>query len=116
MESILVTIRAMLGIQKDFDGFDPAVMAGINSAMFSLSQIGIGPDGGFNITGVEETWDELYDEVPNLEAVKTYIFLKTRLDFDPPGTGYLVQSMTERITQLESRLMVEVDPDYVAEE
>lgn len=112
MDSILATIRSMLGIQTDFDGFDTAIMAAINSAIFSLSQIGIGPDGGFKIVGVEETWDELFDSVSNLEAVKMYIYLKTRLDFDPPGTSYLIKSIDARILELETRLMMEVDPDY----
>jgi len=113
MDSILITIRSMLGIQQDFDGFDTAIMAGINSAIFSLSQIGIGPVGGFSITGIEEEWDTLYDSVTNLEALKMCIHLKTKLNFDPPGTGYLVQSMTAQILELESRLMMEVDPDFV---
>lgn len=116
MESILITIRTMLGVQSDYDGFDTFIKVGINSAIFSLSQIGIGPDGGFKISGIEETWDQLFNSVENLEAVKMYIYLKTRLEFDPPGTSYLLQSIGESITQLEERLMMEVDPDYVEDE
>lgn len=116
MESILITIRTMLGIEDDFDGFDTEIMTGINSAIFSLSQIGIGPDGGFEITGIDETWTELYDGVSNLQAVKSYIWLKTRLEFDPPGTSFLIESINNQINQLEWRLMVEVDPEFVLEE
>lgn len=113
MESILLTIKTMLGVQSESDAFDTFIIVGINSALFSLSQLGIGPDGGFSITGVAETWTELFNAVENLEAVKMYIYLKTRLEFDPPGTSYLLQSIGESITQLEERLMMEVDPDYV---
>jgi len=116
MDSILITIRTMLGVQADFDGFDSIIIAGINSAIFSLSQIGIGPGGGFSITDTEDEWPDLYDEVVNLEGVKSYIYLKTRLLFDPPTTGYLVQSVNAQILELESRLMIEVDPDFVVEE
>lgn len=114
MESILLTIRTMLGIEDDFDGFDTEILAGINSAIFSLSQIGVGPSGGMTVTGDVETWDTLFDSVPNLEAVKSYIWLKTRLEFDPPSTSYLIQAIERNIQQLEWRLQVEVDPDYVA--
>lgn len=114
MESILLTIRTMLGVGEDYDGFDTAIMAGINTAIFSLSQIGVGPDGGFNITGETETWTQLFDGVSNLNAVKSYIWLKTRLEFDPPTTSFLGEAIQRQIDQLEWRLQVEVDPDYVA--
>lgn len=114
MESILLTIRTMLGIEDDFDGFDTEILAGINSAIFSLSQLGIGPDGGMTVTDDSETWTTLFDGVTNLEAVKSYIWLKTRLEFDPPSTSYLIQAIERNIQQLEWRLQVEVDPDYVA--
>lgn len=116
MESILLTIRIMLGIEEEFEGFDTEITSGINSALFSLSQLGIGPEGGFLITGLEETWAELFDGVDNLEAVKSYIWLKTRLVFDPPGTSFLLESMNNQAQQLEWRLQVEVDPDFVVEE
>lgn len=116
MESILVTIRAGLGIEADFEGFDSEIIIGINNAIFSLSQLGVGPDGGFNITGIDETWDLLYDSVPNLEAGKTYILLKTRLEFDPPTTSFLIGALERQILEVGWRLMVEVEPDPVVEE
>jgi len=114
MESILITIRTMLGIEDDYDGFDAAIVAGINSAIFSLSQLGIGPPGGMTVIDESQTWDVLFNSVPNLQAVKSYIWLKTRLEFDPPSTSYLIQAIERNIQQLEWRLQVEVDADYVA--
>lgn len=116
MDSILLTIKKMLEIDSDFDGFDMAVIAGINSAIFSLSQIGIGPDGGYSIEDANATWDTLFNSVPNLEAVKTYIFLKTKLQFDPPQTSFVLSAMENQINQLEWRLQVEVDPTYVPQQ
>jgi len=115
MESILVTIRSGLGIEADFDGFDSEIIMAINNAIFSLNQLGIGPDGGFSITGIDETWDQLFDTVPNLEAAKSYILLKTRLEFDPPTTSFLVDAIDRQILEAGWRLMVEVDPDVVPE-
>jgi hypothetical protein len=115
MESILITIRSGLGIEADFDGFDSEIIMAINNAIFSLNQLGIGPDGGFSITGIDETWDQLFDTVPNLEAAKSYILLKTRLEFDPPTTSLLVDAIDRQILEAGWRLMVEVDPDVVPE-
>jgi hypothetical protein len=115
MESILITIRSGLGIEADFDGFDSEIIMAINNAIFSLNQLGIGPDGGFSITGIDETWDQLFDTVPNLEAAKSYILLKTRLEFDPPTTSFLVDAIDRQILEAGWRLMVEVDPDVVPE-
>ena len=115
MESILVTIRGGLGIEADFDGFDSEIIMAVNNAIFALNQLGIGPDGGFNITGVDETWDQLFDSVANLEAAKSYILLKTRLEFDPPTTSFLIEALERQILEASWRLMVEVDPDVVPE-
>jgi hypothetical protein len=115
MESILITIRSMLDVDQDYDGFDTSIIAGINTAIFSLSQLGIGPDGGYSITGETETWSDLFDGVSNLDAVKSYIWLKTKMEFDPPTTSFLLESINRQLTQLEWRLMVEVDPDFVPE-
>lgn len=108
-ESILTTIRQGLSIDADYGGFDGQIMIAINSAIMSLSQLNIGPP-DFKITGTSETWSDLYNSVTNIEAVKSYILLKTRLEFDPPTTSFLLDSIDRQIKQLEWRLMVEVDP------
>lgn len=114
MDSILVSIRAGLGIDQDYDGFDGEIIIAINNAIFVLSQLGIGP-ADFKITGINETWDQLYDSVTNLEGVKSYILARTRREFDPPTTSFLGASMDRQILEMTWRLMVEVDPDPVAE-
>jgi hypothetical protein len=116
MDSILLTIRTMLGIPDGFDGFDVPILSGINSAIFSLSQLGVGPDGGLVVTDDSQTWTELYDGVTNLESVKAYVWLKTRLIFDPPGTSFLLTAIQNQVVELEWRLQTEVDPDFVPAE
>ena len=107
-ESILLTIKDMLGIEETYDGFDGEISVVINSAIMSLHQIGVGPEDGFSITGETETWADLFDEVNNIEAVKSYIHLKTRLEWDPPATSFLLEAINRQIQELEWRLSVQV--------
>lgn len=114
--SILKTVRTSLGILPDFTEFDAELIVAINSALMAVSQLGIGPDGGFSISDDTATWTELFNSVSNIEAVKSYIILKTRLEFDPPGTSFLMDSFNRQLDELGFRLMVEVDPDFVPAE
>lgn len=114
MESILVTIRKGLGIQEDYDGFDNEIIMAINTAIMSLNQLNIGPVDGFSVTGIDETWTNL-DTGTDIAAMKSYILLKTKLEFDPPATSFVIASMERQIKELEWRLMVQVDPDVVPE-
>lgn len=109
MDSILNTIKKMLGIVEGLDAFDEDIKVGINSAIFSLSQLGVGPE-GYSITGASETWsDYLGDQLNSLQAVKNYIFLKTRIVFDPPTVGAVLDAYKNQIAELEWRLNVQVD-------
>ena len=114
--SILITIRTQLGILPDFTDFDQELLVAINSALMAVSQLGIGPEGGFSISDDTATWADLFDGVSNIEAVKSYIFMKCRLEFDPPGTSFLLSSFNNQLTELAFRIMVEVDPDLVPAE
>lgn len=115
MESILMTIRRGLGVPDDYSGFDGQIIVAINNAIFSLTQLGIGPATGLVVTGIDETWTQLFDAVTNLEGVKSYILLKSKLEFDPPQHGFLITAIQEQIQELAWRLMVEVDPDPTPE-
>jgi hypothetical protein len=115
MESILVSIRAGLGIQQDYDGFDDEIIMAINSAIMSLNQLNVGPEAGFSVTGIDETWADLIDTATDIAGVKSYILLKTRLEFDPPSTSFAIGAIERQIKELEWRLFVQVDPDLVTE-
>lgn len=114
--SILKTIRTSLGIQPDFIDFDPELLVAINSALMAVYQLGIGPDGGFSIEDDTADWADLFDGVTNIEAVKSYILIKCKLEFDPPGTSYLQESYNRQLSEYAWRLTVEVDPDLVPTE
>lgn len=105
--SILESIKTLLSIERDFLGFDDEIIMHVNSAFFTLNQIGVGPKSGFSIIDSSKEWKDFLGEREDLEAVKTYIYLKVRLIWDPPQMGYLVEAINEQIKQLEWRLLIQ---------
>lgn len=108
MDSILDDIKHMLGITPEETAFDSDIIMQINAAFGTLTQLGVGPAIGFQITGKQNVWAEFYTD-PRLSGVRTYIFLKCKLVFDPPGTGFVTTSMENQIRELEYRLNVVAD-------
>jgi hypothetical protein len=109
MESILATIKKMLGITADCTHFDSEIIVHINTVMLTLSQIGVGEDIPTSITGETETWSMVFGDMRNIEAVKTYIYIKVRLLFDPPASSYVLESLNRTASELEWRLNVQTD-------
>lgn len=110
MESILTSIKKLLGIEEDYEYFDADIIMHINSVFMILTQLGIGPAEGFSIQDAENTWDEFVPSGSNLEAIKTYMYLKVKLMFDPPTSSAVIDSANHIIGELEWRLNVSVDP------
>jgi hypothetical protein len=109
MDSILTSVKKMLGIDEEYTHFDSDVTLHINSVMLSLNQLGVGPDAGFMITDKTETWSNLLLDRLDLIASKTFIFLKVKLLFDPPSSGFVVDAMERQIKELEWRLNVQAE-------
>lgn len=109
MDSILISVKKTLGIEQDYTHFDPDIILHTNSVLLTLNQLGIGPSTGFIITGEEDLWSSLLGEREDLEAVKTLIYLKVRLLFDPPSSAFVLESMERQITELEWRLNVQAE-------
>ena len=109
MESILTSIKKMLGISEDYTQFDEDIVRHINSVFLTLTQLGVGPAGGFKIEDNTAEWTDFIEDNIHLEAVSTYIYLKVKLLFDPPPSSAVIQSMKEQIAELEWRLNVAVD-------
>ncbi len=108
-ESILNTIKVMLNIEDDCDAFDTEIVAYINSVLFTLSQLGIGPEEGFSITGPTELWSDYIKSETNLTAVQTFIKLKVQLLFDPPSNSFVVDAINKQIDELGWRLCLEAE-------
>ena len=116
-ESILTTIKNLLGALPSYDAFDDELVAFINSVLFNLCQIGIGPKTPFSINGEDETWtDFLGNDTTKFEAVKTYIYLKVRAVFDPAGTSYVLNALKEEANMYEWRLNVMAETPVWGEE
>ena len=109
MDSILDTIKKMLGVDTADTAFDIDIIMNINSALMTLNQIGIGLTEGFLIIDNTETWTYFLGEVINLEAVKSHIFLKVKLLFDQPTNPVVLSAMERQVTELEWRLNVQVE-------
>ena len=108
MESILLSIKKLLGIMPEYTHFDDDIIIHINTAFATLNQLGVGPKGGFMIVDENSAWEE-YTTETNLNMVKTYIYLKVRLLFDPPTSSVLVESINRSIAELEWRIFLEGD-------
>ena len=112
MESILTSIKKLLGIAEEYEHFDNDIIMHINSVFMILTQLGVGPSKGFMITDSSASWDDfLPKDSEKLQAVKTYMYMKVRLMFDPPTSSAVMESMNRTISELEWRLNVAVDPE-----
>lgn len=109
MDSILTSIKKLLGIEDDYGHFDPDIIMHINSVFMILTQLGVGPSEGFSIEDDTATWSDFIPNLQNLEAVKTYVYLKVKLLFDPSGSSAVTESMNRQISELEWRLYVTVE-------
>jgi hypothetical protein len=105
-ESILKSTKKILGLPDDYTPFDLDIITHINAAFSILDQLGVGPEGGFSILDDSTGWNDYICPPNQLHLVKTYVFLKVRLLFDPPATSFLINAMTEQIREYEWRLNV----------
>lgn len=106
MESILKSIKKLLGISDDETHFDSDLIMHINSVFAILNQLGVGPSKSFSIQDDTAVWDDFIEDNPNFNDVKTYIYLKVRLLFDPPTNSSVLSAMERQISELEWRLNV----------
>jgi|CXWK01.1.fsa_nt_gi hypothetical protein len=105
--SILISVKKTLGLSAEYEAFDEDVIIQINSALAALTQLGVGPEEGYMIDSISETWDDfLADQISLLSLVKTYICLKVSLAFDPPQIGYLIDAKNKQIEEHAFRITV----------
>lgn len=109
MESILTSIKKMLGITEEYKHFDPDIIMHINSVFMILDQLGVGPEGGFFIEDETSTWADFLGDPTYLPIVKSYMNLKVRLLFDPPASSTVMECMKQLANESEFRLNIAVD-------
>lgn len=108
-ENILNDTKKVLGITEDCKHFDLDILMHINTAFMVLKQLGVGPKSGF-ICEELSTWDEFMDtEKTAISSVKTYVYLKTRVLFDPPTSSAVMDCLNRNISELEWRLNASED-------
>lgn len=106
MDSILTSIKKLLGITEECKDFDVDIIIHINMALAVLTQLGVGPPEGFSIEDDSATWDDYISNSSNLNDVKTYIYLKVKLVFDPPASSVITEVYKTIVKELEWRLNV----------
>jgi hypothetical protein len=104
-DSILTSTKKILGIDEAYTAFDLDITTHINSVFSTLSQLGIGPVDGFMIVDATEVWEDFFDDW-NLNSIKSYVYLRVRLLFDPPTTSYTITAMNEQVKEMEWRMNV----------
>ncbi len=104
--SILISTKKILGVEANYTAFDLDIITHINAALSTLDQLGIGPVFGVSIEDDTATWNDLVLPQNQLSMVRTYIFLKARLLFDPPATSFLLDAVNKQIQEYEWRLGV----------
>lgn len=107
--SILVTIRKLVGVPDGDTSYDLDLVTHINTTMMLLQQLGVGPRDGFSIENDQQTWTEFLTTEHNLSAVKTYIGSKVRLIFDPPQSSFAVEALKKACEELEWRLIAQTE-------
>ena len=103
-ESILTSVKKLLGIAEEYTQFDTDIIIHINTIFMALQQMGIGPDDGFSITDENDLWTDFMEDSILLNSVKTYMYLRVKLLFDPPLTSSTVDSFNKLISELEFRM------------
>ena len=109
MDSILNSIKKLLGIPIEQDNFDTDIIIHINSVFAVLHQIGVGPSTGFRITDENDMWQSFTGTNLNIEDVKTYVYLRVRLLFDPPLSSSVLAAMERTVAELEWRLLIQAE-------
>jgi hypothetical protein len=106
-DSILKSTKKILGLAADYTPFDLDVITHINAAFSTLYQLGVGPTTGFAIEDDTAVWDDfIVGDISIVSACKTYVYLRTRLLFDPPTTSFTLSSMKEQLQEYEFRISV----------
>lgn len=104
MDSILTSIKLLLGITEDYEAFDQQIITHINSVFMILTQLGVGPPEGFMITSKIDTWNEFISDEKKMQLVKSYTYLKVKMLFDPPSSSAVMDCTNRMINEFEWRL------------
>lgn len=110
-DSILDSVKKMLGYEPEYTEFDQEILMHINSSLFTLRQLGVGPKDGYVVSSRDQTYDDFLGEGNRIiPQVRTYLYYKTKLAWDPPQSSSVIEAYKIAINEAECRLSWEVDP------
>ena len=109
MNSILNSIKKRLGIMPEYEHFDDDIIMDINTVFTTLNQLGVGPSEGFHIENQDAEWTDFANDMSKLEFVKTYVYLKVKLLFDPPQSSFVIEAIKSQLSELEWRILAQVE-------
>lgn len=116
-DSILNSIKKLLGITSDYDHFDSDIIIHINTILMVLTQVGVGPEEGYLIQDEQDEWsDFLGDDLTKLAGIKSYIYLRVKLLLDPPTSTSAIEAINRMVAELEWRLNIAADPGLMTKE
>ena len=107
MDSILTSIKSMLGLSEEDTSFDIELIMHINAVFSILTQLGVGSSSGFKISDKSDLWIDFCQDTSKIEMVKTYVYMKTKLIFDPTTGTAVAEASNRIISELENRLFME---------
>jgi len=110
MESILTSIKKLLGIEDAYEQFDVDIIININAAIMVLNQLGVGVV-GFNITGKDATWKDFIGDAADLLPIQPFVYVSVRLAFDPPQNSFLVDAMRKQMEEMAWRLNLQAETE-----
>lgn len=110
-DSILLSVKQYLGLEAGYNVFDPDVLMAINSALMVLEQLGVSSDAVPSVSGADETWSMLGSKFPgaNLGMLRSYVYGKARLLFDPPTSSFGLSSLEKQVQEMEWRINIQVE-------
>lgn len=109
MDSILESIKELLGIQSDYTHFDRQIIEHINAVFMTLNQLGVGPEDPVLVTTSMDTWSSKFGSIKSIASIKSYVYLRVRMLFDPPTSSFVLDSMKEQAREFEWRLREQVE-------
>ena len=112
MESILLSIKKLIGIPTDYKVFDKDLILLINSEFSTLHQLGVGTGNAFKIEDESSVWSDFSGDKDYIESVKELIGIRVRMIFDPPSNSFVLTALKEKADELTWRLNVADDPVY----
>ena len=110
--SILMSIKRLLNVDPEDMDFDTQIGMFINEEFMTLHQLGIGPDEGFHVSDADTKWTDFSDDKTLLDTLKTYVYYRVRMVFDPPASSIVADSYNARIAELQFRLNCQAERDW----